>query len=61
MSMKDAHRALSMAVEDRLRNPTRGMPASREPVNRDWIKVAAGEYDLFEKLIPTEIVTRCAE
>jgi hypothetical protein len=28
MSMKDARRALSLAVEDRLRNPTRGMPAA---------------------------------
>ncbi len=46
MTLKEACRAVVLAIENCLNNLIRDVSTSRESINRDWIKIANENYDL---------------
>ncbi len=65
MTLKEACRAVVLAIENRLNNSIRDVSTSRESVNRDWIKIANENYDFrqikFVVIISSSFVVRLKE
>jgi hypothetical protein len=62
MTLKEACRAVVLAIKNRLNNSIWDVSTSRESVNRNWIKIANEDYDLrqikFVVIISSSLAVR---
>jgi hypothetical protein len=65
MTLKEACRAIVLAIKNRLNNSTWDVSTNRESINRDWIKITNENYDLrqikFVVIISSSFVVRLKE